>query len=194
MRWLTLYARSRQVPASFAALVISAVTVWALTQDGGRRSGDPADPRLPVLVLAAGAMAASVGLSGQDPALDRTAAIRWAPRRAAHVLLAGAVVAAVLLAVQTMGASMATTAFVVRDSAGLMGLVALGAAFGGGRYAWTLPFAWLSFSFFAPPATGAAGRVATWMLLPAGTPTATWTAVILTAVGTTVYAVAGPRR
>ncbi|MFD9042448.1 hypothetical protein [Streptomyces bottropensis] len=194
MRWLTLYARSRQVPASFAALVISAVTVWALTQDGGRRSGDPADPRLPVLVLAAGAMAASVGLSGQDPALDRTAAIRWAPRRAAHVLLAGAVVAAVLLAVQTMGASMATTAFVVRDSAGLMGLVALSAAFGGGRYAWTLPFAWLSFSFFAPPATGAAGRVATWMLLPAGTPTATWTAVILTAVGTTVYAVAGPRR
>jgi hypothetical protein len=193
MRWLTLYARSRQVPASFAALVISAVTVWALTQDGGR-SGDPADPRLPVLVLAAGAMAASVGLSGQDPALDRTAAIRWAPRRAAHVLLAGAVVAGVLLAVQTMGASMATTAFVVRDSAGLMGLVALGAAFGGGRYAWTLPFAWLSFSFFAPPATGAAGRVATWMLLPAGTPTATWTAVILTAVGTTVYAVAGPRR
>ncbi|MEU9190996.1 hypothetical protein AB0D14_42190 [Streptomyces sp. NPDC048484] len=193
MRWLTLYARSRQVPASLAALVISAVTVWALARDGGG-GGEPADPRLPVLVLAAGAMAASVGLSGQDLALDRTAAIRWVPRRAAHVLLAGAVVAAVLLAVRTAGAPMATTAFVVRDSAGLMGLVALGAALAGGPYAWTLPFAWLSFSFFAPPATSTPTEVATWMLLPPGTPTATWTAVILTAVGTAAYAVAGPRR
>ncbi len=125
MRWLTLYARSRQVPASLAAVVISAVAVWALGRGGDE---GPADPRLPVLVLAAGAMAASTGLGGQDPALDRTAAIRWVPRRAGHVLLAGAVVAAVLMAVQTMGADMATTAFVVRDAAGLMGLAALGAA------------------------------------------------------------------
>ncbi|CAM5729822.1 hypothetical protein SHIRM173S_01340 [Streptomyces hirsutus] len=125
VRWLTLYARSRQVPASLAAVVISAVAAWALARDG---SGAPADPPLPVLVLAAGAMAASIGLGGQDLALDRTAAIRWVPRRAAHVLLAGAVVGTVLLAVQTMGVDMATTAFVVRDGAGLMGLVALGAA------------------------------------------------------------------
>ncbi|MFE9685149.1 hypothetical protein [Streptomyces sp. NPDC006285] len=191
MRWLTLYARSRQIPASLAALLISAVTVWALTRDGG---GGPADPRLPVLVLAAGAMAASVGLSGQDPSLDRTAAIRWVPRRAAHVLLAGAVVAATLLTVQTLGESMATTAFVVRDSAGLMGLAALGAALSGGHYAWTLPFAWLAFSFFAPPSTGVPMQVATWMLLPPGTAAGTWTALTLTVVGTGAYALAGPRR
>ena len=90
MRWLTLYARSRQVPASLAAVVLSAVAVWALARNG---SGGPGDPRLPVLVLAAGATAASIGLGGQDLALDRTAAIRWVPRRAAHVLLVGAVVA-----------------------------------------------------------------------------------------------------
>ena len=190
MRFSTLYARSRQVPASFAALVISAVAVWALAWD----DGEPTDPRLPVLVLAAGAMAASVGLSGQDAALDRTAAIRWVPRRAAHVLLAGAVAAGVLLAVRTMGESMGTTAFIVRDSAGLMGLAALGAVLAGGQYAWTLPFAWISFSFFAPPAESAPMRVAVWMLLPPGELAATWTAVILTAVGTAAYAVAGPRR
>ncbi|MPY52866.1 hypothetical protein [Streptomyces acidicola] len=191
MRWLTLYARSRQVPASLAAVVISAVAVWALARNGGE---GPGDPRLPVLFLATGAMAASIGLSGQDLALDRTAAIRWVPRRAAHVLLAGAVVAAVLLTMQTMGEDMATTAFVVRDSAGLMGLVALGAALSGGQYAWTLPFAWLSFSFFAPPPTSAPTQVAAWMLLPPGTEAGTWTALVLTVAGTVAYAFAGPRR
>lgn len=193
MRWLTLYARSRQVPASLAAVVVSVVAVWALARNGSGGPG-PGDPRLPVLVLATGAMAASIGLSGQDLALDRTAAIRWVPRRAAHVLLCGAVVGTVLLAVQAMGESMATAAFVVRDSAGLTGLVALGAALSGAPYAWTLPFAWLSFSFFAPPPTTAPMQVASWMLLPPGTATGTWTALVLAVVGTAAYAVAGPRR
>ncbi|MFB6991897.1 hypothetical protein ACFCZT_10755 [Streptomyces sp. NPDC056230] len=191
MRWLTLYARSRRIPASLAAVVISAVAVWALARDGGE---GPGDPRLPVLVLAAGAMAASIGFSGQDLALDRTAAIRWVPRRAAHVLLCGAVVGTVLVTVQATGESMATTAFVVRDSAGLMGLVALGAALSGGQYAWTLPFAWLSFSFLAPPPTNAPMQVASWMLLPPGTTAGTWTALVLAVAGTAAYAVAGPGR
>lgn len=191
MRWLTLYARSRRVPASLAAVVISAVAVWALSRGGDE---GPGDPRLPALVLAAGVMAASTGLGGQDLALDRTAAIRWVPRRAAHVLLAGAVVGTVLLTVQTMGESLATVAFVVRDSAGLMGLAGLGAALLGGRHAWTLPFAWLVFSFLAPPATSAPMRVATWMLLPPGAAAGTWTALVLTVAGTAAYAVAGPRR
>jgi hypothetical protein len=191
VRWLTLYARSRQVPASLAAVVISAVAVGALARDGG---GGPGDPRLPVLVLATGAMAASIGLSGQDLALDRTAAIRWVPRRAAHVLLCGAVVGTVLLTVQAMGEDMATTAFVVRDSTGLMGLVALGAVLAGGQYAWTLPFAWLSFSFLAPPPTSAPMQVASWMLVPPGTTAGTWTALVLAVAGTAAYAVAGPRR
>ncbi|WP_055694394.1 hypothetical protein [Streptomyces prasinopilosus] len=189
MRWLTLYARSRQVPASLATTVVGAVTAWVLAGDGA-----PGDPRLPVLVLALGAMAASIGLGGQDLALDRTAAIRWAPRRAAHVLLAGAVVCTVLLTVQTVGEDTVALAFVVRDGAGLMGLAALGAALSGGRYAWTPPFAWLSFSFFAPPPTSAPMQVATWMLLPPGTPAGTWTALVLAVAGTAAYAVAGPGR
>ncbi|KQX65022.1 hypothetical protein [Streptomyces sp. Root1310] len=191
MRWLTLYARSRQVPASLAAVLVGALAVWSLARDGG---GGPGDPRLPVLVLATGAMAASVGLGGQDPALDRTAAIRWVPRRAAHVLLCGAVIGTIVLATQAMGEDRATTAFVLRDSAGLMGLAALGAALSGGRYAWTPPFAWLSFSFFAPPPASAPMRVASWMLLPPGTAAGTWTALVLAVAGTAAYAVAGPRR
>ncbi|MDX3692518.1 hypothetical protein PV726_19655 [Streptomyces europaeiscabiei] len=193
MRWLTLYARSRQVPASLAAVLISTVTVWALAaRDGG---GGPADPKLPVFVLVAGVTAASIGLGGQDHALDRTASIRWRPRRTAHVLLIGAVACAVLLAVQTVGGEdLATTAFVVRDGAGLTGLVALGAVVCGAQYAWTLPIAWLSFSVFAPPPTSWPMRAVTWMLMPPGTPTATWTALTLAVTGTTAYALAGPRR
>lgn len=158
---------------------------------GPRGSGDP---RLPVIVLATGVTSASIGLSGQDLALDRTAAIRWAPRRTAHVLLCGAVVGAVLLTVRAMGSDRATTAFVVRDSVGLMGLVAPGAALSSGRYAWTLPFAWPSFSFFAPPPTTTPTRVASWMLLPPGTAAGTWTAAVLAVFVTVAYAVAGPRR
>lgn len=191
MRWLTLYARSRQVPASLAVVVIGAVVVWALARDGSR---GPGDPRMPALVIVAGATAASTGLGGQDVALDRTAAIRWVLRRAAHVLLIGAVVGAVLLAVQVMGEDLATTAFVVRNSAGLMGLVAIGATVGGAQYAWTLPIAWLSFSLFAPAPTSAPMQVATWMLLPPGTAAGTWTALVLAVAGTAAYAVAGPRR
>lgn len=191
MRWLILYARSRHVPASLATLVTSTVLVCTLARDG---SAGPGDPRLAVLVLGTGTMAASIGLSGQDLALDRTAAIPWIPRRAAHVLLAGALIGAVLTAVQTVGEDLATAGLITRDCAGLMGLAALGAVLLGGQYAWSLPFAWLALSIFAPPPTGVATEAATWLLLPPGTPAGTWTALSLAFVGTTAYAVAGPRR
>jgi hypothetical protein len=188
VRGLTLYARSRQVPASLAVLLASALVLWAVTRDAD------GDPRLPVLVLATGAMAASAGLGGHDLALDRTAAIRWAPRRAAHVLLAAVIVCAAPLVVGALGGGPAPLALAARDAAGLMGLAALGAALWGGQYAWTPPFTWLAYTLFAPPATGTPTRVATWLLSPPGTPSATWTAVTLTALGTTAYALAGPRR
>ncbi|CAM5335743.1 hypothetical protein [Streptomyces avidinii] len=191
MRWLTLYARSRRAPASLAAVLISAVAVGALARIGG---GGPVDPRLSTLALAAGATALAVGLGGQDLALDRTAAIRWVPRRAVHVLLCGMLIGAVLLAVQTMEGQPASTALVVRNSAGLMGLVALGAAWCGGPYAWIPPFASLSLSFVVPPAPDPATQVLTWMLLPPGTTAGVWTALVLAVAGTTAYAVAGPRR
>ncbi|MFI8230848.1 hypothetical protein ACIGDI_18600 [Streptomyces sp. NPDC085900] len=193
MRWLTLYARSRQVTAALAALVIGTVAVWALAGQGGAGAGT-GDLRLPVLFLGAGAMATSTGLGGQDLALDRTAAIRWMPRRAAHVLLAGAVVAVMLLIVRAAGRDLPDAAFVVRDTAGLMGLAALGAALAGAESAWAPPFVWLSFAFFAPPPTSTPMQVASWLLLPSGTPVATWTSLALTVAGTTAYSVAGPRR
>ena len=127
MRWLTLYAHSRQVPASLATVLISAAAGWALTRDG---SAAPGGSQLPAVVLTAGAMALSTGLGGQDLDLDRSAAIRWAPRRAAHVLLGGAIVGAVLLTVQMVGQDLATTEFV---APGLRGTGGAGRPGCGGR-------------------------------------------------------------
>ncbi|WP_158943427.1 hypothetical protein [Streptomyces sp. NRRL S-378] len=47
---------------------------------------------------------------------------------------------------------------------------------------------------FAPPLTGLPMQVMTWMPQPPGTAAGTWTALAVLVVGTTAYAVAGPRR
>ncbi|MEU8517625.1 hypothetical protein AB0C76_39530 [Kitasatospora sp. NPDC048722] len=187
MRWLTLYARSRQVPASAAAIALVTAAAWAF--DGP----DRADTGIAILVLTANAAAASVGLGGRDVTLERTAAIRWAPRRAAHVLLIGALVGAALLAVQAAGAQLAPTEVVIRVAAGLTGLAALGAVLCGAHFAWTLPTGWLAFTLLAPPPGGTAGEVLHWMTFSPATPVSNGTALALLTLGTTLYAAAGPR-
>ncbi|MFD9338935.1 hypothetical protein ACFWBF_31780 [Streptomyces sp. NPDC060028] len=191
MRWLTLYARSRQVPTSAAAVTLGALALWALNQGSGK---GPADLGIAVLVLTMNVAAASAGLGGQDAALDRTAAIRWMPRRAAHVLLIGAVAAAALLAVQAAGPTLAPAALVIRDSAGLVGLAALGAVLCGAPFAWTLPTGWLAFTLLVPPPPGLAGEVGSWMIISPATTASAATGWALLASGTVLYATAGPRR
>ncbi|WP_411130040.1 hypothetical protein [Streptomyces sp. x-19] len=188
MRWLILYARSRQVPTSAAAVALVALAVWALDGPGS------VNLAIAALVLTANVAAASVGLGGQDAALDRTAAIRWMPRRAAHVLLIGAVAGAALLTVQAAGAKLAPAALVVRDSAGLVGLAALGAVLCGAQFAWTLPIGWLAFSLLVLVPPGIAGEVGGWMIISPATTASTATAWALLATGTVLYATAGPRR
>lgn len=152
------------------------------------------DPGIAVLVLTANVAAASVGLGGPDVTLDRTAAIRWMPRRAALVLLAGAAAGAALLALRAAGATPAPAALVVRDSAGLAGLAALGAVLCGAPFAWTLPIGWLAFSLLVPVPPGIVGEVGGWMVVSPATTASAATAWAMLATGTTLYAVAGPRR
>ncbi|GAA2274039.1 hypothetical protein GCM10010430_70020 [Kitasatospora cystarginea] len=185
-----LYARSRQVPTSAAAVTLVALAAWAFEHDGA----GPMDLGIVVLVLTANVAAASVGLGGQDAALDRTAAIRWMPRRAAHVLLAGAVAGAALLGVQAAGPKLAPAGLVVRDSAGLIGLAALGAVLCGAQFAWTLPIGWLAFTLLVPVPRGIAGEVGDWMIISPATTASAVTAWALLATGTVLYAAAGPRR
>ncbi len=140
MRAFLLYARSRQVPASVAAAAVCCLLVRLL----------PDDPRSPALAITAAVSALAVGLTGQDPDLDRTASWPWPAYRLAHVA-AIAVVTAVLVA------GMAPLEFVVRGCVGMSGLAALAAALFGSQLAWTLPCTWFAVSIFtgswlfAPP-------------------------------------------
>ncbi|MEU8925749.1 hypothetical protein AB0D10_33275 [Kitasatospora sp. NPDC048545] len=188
MRWLSLYARSRQMPGAAAAIALVTAAAWALVEPGQANLGTA------VLVLGAHVAAASAGLGGPDVVLERTAAIRWMPRRVAHVLLIGAVAGLMLLSARTVGVDLAPAEVVVRDSAGLVGLAALGATLFGAAFAWTLPTGWLGVTLLVPTPDGTVGEVLKWMVHPPGTATSAAVAWALFATGTVVYAVAGPRR
>ncbi|KAA9156310.1 hypothetical protein FPZ12_027715 [Amycolatopsis acidicola] len=187
MRWTLLYARSRQIPVAALALVVCAFAVWAPAR--GSWSALYA-----ALALAAGIAVCATGLSGQDPELDRTAAIRWPLRRLAHVVLVGVAAGAVLLAVQEIGAAQVAFSLVARDSAGLLGLAALAATAFGGQFGWTLPLVWFAIGAFTPQDGSVKAKLVSWMLQPAGTPEATWTAAVLGAAGLLAYSLRGGRR
>lgn len=185
MRWLVLYLRSRQVLAGVGVAFVCAAGITALT-------GDSVSLRavMAVFTVTVVTSVAAAALAGPDPALDRTAALDWRLRRAAHVVAIGAL--AVVLGVVVGPA--AETEVVVRNAVGLTGLSALGIAVLGGGLAWCLPTAWTGVSVSAlmagrPPVA----PLVTWQLQPAGTAAATVTAALLGVAGLLVYALRGPR-
>jgi hypothetical protein len=186
MRWTILYARSRRVPRAVLGVLVCTFGVWALARATGGGTGTVA------LALVAGAAALGPTLSGHDIALDRTAAIRWWPRRATHLLLIGVVTGTAVTAAQTLNEEYAPAAFIARDIVGLVGLVALTATVLGGHLSWTVPLGWFAFALFLPQGMNA--TVPQWMFVPAGTPAATWTAVVLGVTGIPAYAMFGGRR
>lgn len=187
MRWAALYARSRQLPAAFAAALVATSGVWFL----GRNSWNTV---LVALALTTAVAVAAIGLSGQDPDLDRSAALPWPVRRFGHLALIAVVAGAVVLGVQELGPSAVVASIIVRDAAGLAGLAGLAATIAGGQFGWTLPLSWCAVSPFVPRDTSTPNRVLTWLLQPAETPAATWTAVILAAAGAAAYTTWGGRR
>jgi hypothetical protein len=153
MRWTVLYARSRQVPASLAALLVSTAAVWFLARD----SWSP----LPIsLALTAGVAVTATGLGGQDADLDRSAAIRWSPRRGAHLLLIGVLAAAAVLVPHLWEPGPVPFDVIARNAAGLLGLAGISAVLFGGAFGWTLPLFALAVAAFTPPDNGVANEIA----------------------------------
>jgi len=189
VRWLALYVRSRGLPAATGAAVLGTAVFWALGQlvvDPGMRLN------LAVLAVVLATAAIAPGLAGADPALERTAAIAWPPRRATHLVAATVVAATVLAASTVAGKPLATVEVVVRGAVGFGGLVGLGAVVLGTGRAWLVPVGWTALVLLGGW-SGAEwyGKLLTWMTQPAGTAPATLTAVALAAAGTIAYALHG---
>jgi len=192
MRWLALYLRSRRVPIALAAAAGSTTVMWSLWSifSNEREVGAPM-VILTVLLLVA---AITATLAGPDDALERTAALSWPPRRAAHLLAALAVVAGLLLATLVTGARFGPAWLVIRDAAGLLGLTALGAVTIGATRSWFLPLGWTLASIVFPLSGVKSSEILTWQSQIPGNKTAAVTAALLGVGGLIAYAVAGPAR
>ncbi|TDV51923.1 hypothetical protein [Actinophytocola oryzae] len=185
MRLLVLYLRSRQVAAGAVGGIACVVVLGVLAGDS-----DSFRLLLGIFGLVAVTSVTAVGLAGQDPALERTAALDWRWRRATHVVAIGGLT--VLLGV-VAGPPVATE-IVVRDGIGLTGLAALGVTVLGSGLAWCVPMAWTVVAVGArmanePPAA----PLVTWLLQPTGTAAASLAAGVLGITGLLVYSLRGPR-
>jgi len=194
MKALTLYLRSRAVPTTAAAAFGCAVAFWAF----GMTIDHPLGRALaPLLTTLAATTSIGLGLAGPDHDLDKTAAIAWPPRRAAHIIVAGAAVLGLLVAAGLAGEQMASTAQLVRNVAGLTGLVALGAVVLGAARAPLIPVVWTLLvlgSASEPPTQPTYKVMLTWMVQPAETRTAMVAAITIAVAGSLSYALLGSRR
>jgi hypothetical protein len=180
-----LYLRSRQVAAGVVVAVACVVGFERLAGDNPRI-------RLMLAMFAVTVVCAvtAAGLAGPDGSLERTAALGWRPRRAAHVVAIGGL--AVVLGV-TAGPPVATQV-VVRDAVGLTGLVAFGATVLGGGLAWCVPVTWSVAALTALLSSRPVpAPLLTWPVQPAGTSAATVAAGVVGLAGLLVYAMLGPR-
>ncbi|WNV88770.1 hypothetical protein [Umezawaea sp. Da 62-37] len=186
MRALALYLRSRQVPFALPGAVVAVLLM-------ARLGAGATNPQLAVaavvLAMALGLAVLGYGLGGADPELERTAAVSWPPRRAAHLIAVTAVPAGVLALV-----SSAPPGIVLRAAVGLAGLTALAATLFGRQLAWTLPVAWGVGASAMPPFTDPLPlRVLTWPAQPVGSTAALVTACVLGGAGVLGYALRGCR-
>jgi hypothetical protein len=157
---------------------------WALMV--GRRD---VNLELSVLTIALALAPLIPTLGTDDAALERTVALPWPPWRAAHLIACGALVVAVLLALRFAGLDFGPVGQLVRNAAGLIGLIGLGAALTGAPLAWPVPFVWTAAQAIFAVADGPVWRqVLLWLVQPAGNTIAAVTAAVLFAAGVAAYA------
>ncbi|GHJ39572.1 hypothetical protein [Streptomyces sp. TS71-3] len=190
MRGLALYARSRRAPTALGAAVAATAIAWLLAMvfsDTGEVSSTVL--ALTVLLLV---VVVTATLGGPDDALDRTAARPWGWLRAAHLASALGCMLALLPATLLTGTRFGPFGCVVRDTAGLLGLTALGAVTIGTARAWFLPLGW-TLGAAAFPGAGTAGEALTWQTQAPDSRPAVAVAAVLAVAGTAAYVGRGPR-
>ncbi|WP_051723590.1 hypothetical protein [Micromonospora chokoriensis] len=191
MRWLQLHLRSRRVPLALATVTALIVLMWALSL--AYTDSTTISARTASLAIMLAAVAVGTTLNGADDALDHTMAVNWPVRRAGHLLLAAGVITALLSLSTITDTRYEPFALVLRNTAGLLGLTALGATVLGAALAWIAPMTWTLIAVL--PMMGPSGdlkmQVAGWLIQPAGTTAATVCAVILAVTGLLAYALRG---
>ncbi|GAA1608029.1 hypothetical protein [Actinoplanes couchii] len=190
MRYLGLHLRARRIPAALAAAASGTLVLWTVVAVFSEvPDADISLVTLLVLLLAA---VVAPTLGGHDDALDRTSALRWLPRRAAHLLVALVIILALVLVTLLTGARFGPAALVLRDAAGLLGLTALGAVALGTARSWFLPLAW-TLPVVMTPFAGASVplQALTWQTQPHDNRTAAVVATVIAVAGLVAYGVRG---
>ncbi|PBC63626.1 hypothetical protein BKI49_12655 [Streptomyces sp. Tue6028] len=189
-----LYARSRGIPATVAALVCAALlTLWV-----AGRPDAYLDPyrRMPLISLAPLLTSSAIGVSLHTYTrdLDDTAVRPWWPRRLAHLLVLAALAAALsALAVPGLSQEFGAAAM-VRNTLGAVGITAAAAVLLGARLSW-MP---TTLYFSAVYLSGASSRVSNatvlaWSLQP-GPQRGAWAVGLgLFVLGTALCAARGVR-
>ncbi|WP_433831346.1 hypothetical protein ACQP2E_13250 [Actinoplanes sp. CA-015351] len=192
MRFLTLYLRSRRAPLALAGAIASTAVTWTLWSV----FSDSPEAGVPMVILTVLLLVAALTatLGGPDDALEATAALRWPPRRIAHLMVAFLLVTGLILVTWATGARFGPGWLVIRDAAGLLGLTALCAATIGVPKAWFLPLGWTFAAALFPQADPLAGRVLTWQAQAPESTSAAVTGGLFAVAGIVVYAVSGPAR
>ncbi|MFV2010210.1 MULTISPECIES: hypothetical protein [unclassified Micromonospora] len=191
MRWLSLHLRARRVPMA-AAVVVGVIALtwvsWPVFSDG-----QTINTRMISVTVMLAVVAIGTTLSGADDALDHTASVSWPTRRAAHLLLFAAAVIGLLLVTTLTDARFEPLGVVARNTAGLLGLTALGAALLGAALSWIAPLVWTIVAIM--PWMGPSGQLrmqlGAWLIQPAGTSAATVCATLLAVAGLVAYTVRG---
>ncbi|CCK30004.1 putative secreted protein [Streptomyces davaonensis JCM 4913] len=172
---LTLYARSRALPATVAALAATtALALWSA------HALDP-DRRFPLAALTPLLAAAAIGTSLHTPSdeLDRTAARPWWHPRLLHLLTLTTLATALLpLAVLTGPETFGPPAM-IHTTLACTGLTAGAAVILGAGLSWLPLFGYASVMYVLEPRNGAG----TWA-----------TAGALFVAGVTAYVIRGPRK
>ncbi|MGC4809189.1 hypothetical protein ACLQ29_01490 [Micromonospora sp. DT228] len=191
MRWLQLYLRSRRVPLALTTATALIAVAWALSL--AYTDSTTINIRTASLVIMLAVVAVGTTLSGADDALDRTASVNWQLRRAGHLLLAVATITALLALSTVTDAHYEPFSLTLRNTAGLLGLTALGAALFGAALSWICPLTWTLIAVL--PLMGPSGdlrvQIAGWLIQPAGTTAATVCASTLAVAGLLAYTLRG---
>jgi hypothetical protein len=191
---LTLYARSRAVPTTLAALACAALlTFWV----AGRPDAflDPYR-RVPMLSLAPLLASAAIGLSLHSYArdLDDTAVRPWWPRRLAHLLVLTALAATVLALAIPGDAQTFGSAGMVRNTLGAVGITAVGAVLFGARASWMPTMLYFSAVYLSAASPRMSTEtVLTWPTQSGPQPGAWAAALALFVLGSALYALRGAR-